>query len=105
MPVAGLFTWLFRRMSRPLYRAIRMTVSRLNENLQENLSGIEVVQLYGREKINFERYSAINNDNRVNETKALTDRELLRPVHRRHELYRHRGHHLVRRPSGARRRR
>ena len=72
MPVAGLFTWLFRRMSRPLYRAIRMTISRLNENLQENLSGIEVVQLYGREKINFERYAAINNENRVSETKATT---------------------------------
>jgi len=72
IPIAGLFTWLFRRMSRPLYRIIRMTVSRLNENLQENLSGIEVVQLYGREKINFERYSAINNENRATEVKALT---------------------------------
>src|SRR6185437_3115268 len=72
MPVAGLFTWMFRRMSRPLYRAIRMTISRLNENLQENLSGIEVVQLYGRQKINFERYAAINNENRVTETKATT---------------------------------
>jgi ATP-binding cassette subfamily B protein len=72
MPVAALFTWLFRRASRPLYRAIRMTISRLNENLQENLSGIEVVQLYGREKINFDRYAAINNENRVSETKATT---------------------------------
>ena len=72
MPVAALFTWMFRRMSRPLYRAIRMTISRLNENLQENLSGIEVVQLYGREKINFDRYAAINNDNRVSETRATT---------------------------------
>ncbi|MEJ0026225.1 MAG: ABC transporter ATP-binding protein [Rhizomicrobium sp.] len=72
LPVAGFFTWMFRRMSRPLYRIIRMTVSRLNENLQENLSGIEVVQLYGREKINFQRYSAINNENRASEGKALT---------------------------------
>ncbi len=72
VPIAGFFTWMFRRMSRPLYRIIRMTVSRLNENLQENLSGIEVVQLYGREKINFERYSAINNENRTTEIRALT---------------------------------
>ncbi|HJW40386.1 MAG TPA: ABC transporter ATP-binding protein [Rhizomicrobium sp.] len=72
MPVAGFFTWMFRRMSRPLYRAIRMTISRLNENLQENLSGIEVVQLYGRQKINFDRYAAINNENRATETKATT---------------------------------
>ncbi|MBS0473285.1 MAG: ABC transporter ATP-binding protein [Proteobacteria bacterium] len=72
MPIAGFFTWMFRRMSRPLYRSIRMTISRLNENLQENLSGIEVVQLYGRERINFERYAAINDENRFNETKATT---------------------------------
>lgn len=72
MPIAGLFTWLFRRASRPLYRAIRMSISRLNENLQENLSGIEVVQLYGREKINFRRYAAINDDNRRNEVRATT---------------------------------
>jgi ATP-binding cassette subfamily B protein len=72
MPVAALFTWLFRRASRPLYRAIRMTISRLNENLQENLSGIEVVQLYGRQRLNYERYAAINNDNRGSESKATT---------------------------------
>jgi ATP-binding cassette subfamily B protein len=72
MPIAGLFTWMFRRMSRPLYRAIRMTISRLNENLQENLSGIEVVQLYGREKLNFERYAAINDENRASEARATT---------------------------------
>jgi ATP-binding cassette subfamily B protein len=71
IPITGVFTWYFRTLSRPLYRAIRMTVSRLNENLQENLSGMEVVQLYGREKINFERYSAINDENRITEVKAL----------------------------------
>jgi ATP-binding cassette, subfamily B, multidrug efflux pump len=71
IPITGVFTWYFRRLSRPLYREIRMTVSRLNENLQENLSGMEVVQLYRRERINFERYSAINGDNRVTEIKAL----------------------------------
>jgi ATP-binding cassette subfamily B multidrug efflux pump len=80
LPVVALFTYFFRRMSRPLYRSIRMTVSRLNENLQENLSGMEVVQLYGREKINFARYGAINNDNRVNENKALTVESFYGPL-------------------------
>jgi ATP-binding cassette subfamily B multidrug efflux pump len=71
IPITAVFTWYFRRLSRPLYRDIRMTVSRLNENLQENLSGMEVVQLYGREQINFQRYSAINGENRLTEIKAL----------------------------------
>jgi ATP-binding cassette subfamily B protein len=80
LPVVALCTFLFRRVSRPLYRSIRMTVSRLNENLQENLSGMEVVQLYGREEINFKRYSAINNDNRVSETRALSVESFYGPL-------------------------
>lgn len=71
LPVAALATWIFRIVSRQVYRGIRSTMSRLNENLQENLSGIEVVQLYGREQINFERYTGINEENREQENLAV----------------------------------
>ncbi len=71
LPVAALATWIFRVVSRQVYRNIRSSMSRLNENLQENLSGIEVVQLYGRERINFERYNAINEENRQQENLAV----------------------------------
>lgn len=71
LPVAVLATWIFRRVSRQVYRGIRSSLSRLNENLQENLSGIEVVQLYGREKINYERYTGINDENREQEDRAV----------------------------------
>ncbi|MFN6942825.1 MAG: ABC transporter ATP-binding protein, partial [Parvibaculum sp.] len=71
LPVAALATWVFRVVSRQVYRNIRSTMSRLNENLQENLSGIEVVQLYGREEINYQRYTGINEENRVEENKAV----------------------------------
>ena len=71
LPVAALATWVFRVVSRQVYRNIRSTMSRLNENLQENLSGIEVVQLYGREEVNYQRYTGINEENRVEENKAV----------------------------------
>lgn len=71
LPVAALTTWIFRRVSRQVYRGIRSSLSRLNENLQENLSGMEVVQLYGREKINYDRYTAINDENRDQEDRAV----------------------------------
>ena len=80
LPVIGLFTWIMRRKSRPLFRTIRMTVSRLNENLQENLSGMEIVQLYGREQVNFERYRAINGENRAGEIEALTIQSFYGPL-------------------------
>ena len=71
LPLAAVATVIFRVVSRNVYRTIRSTVSRLNENLQENLSGIEVVQLYGREKINYEAYTAINRENRNEENRAV----------------------------------
>ncbi|MCE9649640.1 MAG: ABC transporter ATP-binding protein/permease [Parvibaculum sp.] len=71
LPLAAVATWVFRIFSRTVYRAARSSVSRLNENLQENLSGIEVVQLYGRERINYEAYSAINRENRDQENRAV----------------------------------
>ena len=71
LPIAAIATYLFRVVSRRVYRAIRTSLSRLNENLQENLSGIEVVQLYGREELNYEHYTSINRDNRAQENRAI----------------------------------
>lgn len=71
LPLAAIATVIFRVVSRNVYRATRSTVSRLNENLQENLSGIEVVQLYGREAINYGTYTAINVENKDAENRAV----------------------------------
>jgi ATP-binding cassette subfamily B protein len=71
LPIVVLATWLFRRATRGTYRAIRNSVSQLNQNLAENLSGIEVVQLHNREHRNLERYSEINRYNRRWESHAI----------------------------------
>jgi len=79
LPVAALATIAFRWAASHVYRSIRTSVSKLNENLQENLSGIEVVQLYGREELNFKRYAAVNNQNRQEENRAVTLESLYGP--------------------------
>jgi len=71
IPIVGVATWLFRRATRVVYRNVRQSVSKLNQNLQENLSGIRVVQLHGREQRNLERYQGINRENRREETRAI----------------------------------
>jgi len=71
IPLVALATWAFRRATRTVYRAIRTSVSRLNQNLQENLSGMQVVQLNRREWRNLERYTEINRDNRRHERRAV----------------------------------
>ncbi|MAN62035.1 MAG: ABC transporter [Parvibaculum sp.] len=80
MPIAAVATYIFRMASRKIYRDIRSSLSRLNENLQENLSGMEVVQLYQREEINFDRYSGINSENRHQENRAVVIESLYGPA-------------------------
>jgi ATP-binding cassette subfamily B protein len=71
IPVVGLATRSFRRATLGVYRNVRNSISRLNQNLQENLSGVAVVQLHGREERNLERYRAINRTNRSEESRAI----------------------------------
>ncbi|MBU0691582.1 ABC transporter ATP-binding protein/permease, partial [bacterium] len=45
-----------------LYRATRQKIATLNSNLQENIIGMRIVQLFGREKRNFETFDEIGSD-------------------------------------------
>ncbi len=77
--VAGVII-AFRYYSSPIYQVIRATLSRLNEHLHENLSGIEIVQMSRREALSFKQYSAINDANRVAETKAIMAETVYNPI-------------------------
>ncbi|MGV0034033.1 MAG: ABC transporter ATP-binding protein [Candidatus Azotimanducaceae bacterium WSBS_2022_MAG_OTU7] len=71
VPVVGVATYFFRRSSREIFRMVRNSVSSLNQNLQENLSGIQVVQLSGREQKNLDEYTALNKENRRQEYRSI----------------------------------
>lgn len=71
MPIMALVTYLFRRATRQLFRKVRMSLSSLNQYMQENLAGLQVVQLSGREETNLEHYNDINRENRFWETRSM----------------------------------
>jgi ATP-binding cassette subfamily B protein len=71
VPIFAVITGIFRRATRRVYRLIRNTVSLLNQNLQENLSGMQVVQLSNRESRNLSVYRGINETNRQQEMHAI----------------------------------
>ncbi|MCY4278934.1 MAG: ABC transporter ATP-binding protein [Gammaproteobacteria bacterium] len=71
LPLVGLVTALFRKASRELFRQVRQSVSTLNQNLQENLAGLGVVQLSGRETANLARYQGVNEENLAAETRSM----------------------------------
>jgi ATP-binding cassette subfamily B protein len=60
IPLFFLLTDWFRRGARESFRETRKWVSRINAFLQENLSGMAVVQLYRREARNRDAFAAIN---------------------------------------------
>ncbi len=71
IPLVVIATALFRWRTRSVYREIRTSISRLNQNLAENISGMPVVQLHRREGRNLRDYKSINQDNRSHERHAV----------------------------------
>ncbi len=70
LPVMGSVTFYFRRATRRLFRMVRMSLSALNQNMQENLAGLQVVQLSERQQYNLDRYTKINEENRGHELRT-----------------------------------
>ena len=70
LPVLAAVTYYFRRLTRELFRQVRNTVSALNQNMQENLAGLQVVQISDRQEYNLERYTRINERNRDYELRS-----------------------------------
>lgn len=71
IPLVVIATALFRWRTRSVYREIRTSISRLNQNLAENISGMPVVQLHRREARNLAGYKTINQANRQHERHAV----------------------------------
>lgn len=71
VPILTVVTLVFRRYTRRLFRLVRQSVSTLNQNLQENLSGLQVVQVSNREEFNHNRYQRINGNNLALESKLM----------------------------------
>ncbi len=62
LPFLTVATFVFRRKVREAYRDIRVRIARINAYLQENISGMAVVQLFRREQKNFEQFRKLNYD-------------------------------------------
>lgn len=60
LPVIFYISMVFRHKVRVSYREVRLKISALNSNLQENITGAGTVQLFGREQKNFAKFDALN---------------------------------------------
>jgi ATP-binding cassette subfamily B protein len=60
IPLVWLTAFVFRRQVREAFRDIRVRLARLNSFLQEHLSGMRIVQLFGRERAAADAFAAVN---------------------------------------------
>ena len=63
LPVVGLAGRRFARQAREVFRTLRIQVAEINTRFAETIAGIKVVQLFGHEGRNFERFAHLNHQN------------------------------------------
>ena len=64
LPLIAWVTHWFRQNARDSYRQVRGWIARINGFLQENITGMATVQVYGRERQNFDQFDQINSRHR-----------------------------------------
>jgi ATP-binding cassette subfamily B multidrug efflux pump len=80
LPLVFLAAFIFRGLVRRSYREIRIRVARINAFLQERISGMRVIQLFGREEEASWRYEAVNRDHLEAQLRSITYYALFLPV-------------------------
>ncbi len=62
LPLLFYASMLFRTRVRKTYRDIRSRIAKINSYIQENITGMSVVQIFGREAQNYRRFKGLNKD-------------------------------------------
>ncbi|MCM1190100.1 MAG: ABC transporter ATP-binding protein/permease [bacterium] len=57
LPVVAVLTVVFRKIARKTYRITRTRLTDLNTFLSENISGMRIIQIFGREKRKYEEFT------------------------------------------------
>ncbi len=71
LPLLFALTVWFKNHARASYREVRVKLARINAFLQEHLTGMSVVQLFGGERRAGERFGGINEEHRVANVRAI----------------------------------
>lgn len=64
IPLMLLATYIFKEKIKVTFNDVRNAVSNLNSFVQEHLTGISIVQMFGTEKKEFEKFKEINKEHR-----------------------------------------
>ena len=73
LPLIAWVTHWFRRNARDSYRQVRGWIAKINAFLQENITGMATVQVFGRERRNYEQFDRINSGHRDAHVASIVD--------------------------------
>ncbi|MHB8061649.1 MAG: ABC transporter ATP-binding protein [Ruminiclostridium sp.] len=80
MPIVLLLTVLFRIKIRKVYRNVRVAVAKVNSSISENISGMRIIQLFNKEKPNFDKFNKIGKEYYQASMNEVVTFGLFRPV-------------------------
>ena len=72
IPFVVMVSGMFRRGVRESYRDIRVRIARINAFLQERLTGMRIVQLFGQENREARRFDELNREHLDSQLKSIT---------------------------------
>jgi len=62
LPVLMFVAVFFGKRIKAAYREIKRKLARINSHLNENITGMKVIQLFNREEKNYEKFDSVNKD-------------------------------------------
>ncbi len=80
IPVLLLATRMFNKAIKSAFQDVRTEVSRLNAFVQEHLTGMNIVQIFNREKKEYEKFKAINKKHRNAHIRTVWANAIFFPV-------------------------
>ena len=80
LPLILLVSFVFRRPMRGTYREVRRWVARMNANLQEHVTGLDIVQLFRREEASAAGFAALNSGHREAQHRSILYYSLFYPL-------------------------
>lgn len=79
-PLVVVVTAIFRIKIREVYRRVRTALARINTAFSENVSGMRIIQLFRRERENFDEFRKVNRDYYDAGMKEIVTFGIFRPV-------------------------
>jgi subfamily B ATP-binding cassette protein MsbA len=80
MPFILYATRVFQKAMKTAFEEVRSQVSNLNTFVQERVTGMKIVQIFNREKIEHQRFTEINNKHRVAWVKTVWYNSIFFPI-------------------------